>query len=153
MITEQLDNLIATSYAIVLYFSEKSDYLVKNHRIILINFWIIHIWWYFAYHILYHIRVSSSESDILIHRIPIYRIWILKYEFVDGFGTEIILSVYIPIYTVPSDIHPYVDLLISFERFKSRINYTQRKCFYVLGHLYFGYQLLSHTDNLMSRKQ
>jgi hypothetical protein len=77
-------------------FGEKSDYSVKNHQIILINFWIIYIWRYFAYHILYRIQVISSKSDILIRRIPIYRIWILKYGFGDGFGTEIILSVYIP---------------------------------------------------------
>jgi hypothetical protein len=80
-------------------FGKKTDYSVKNHRIILINFWIIHIWCYFAFHILYRIRVSNSESDILIRRIPIYRIWILKYRFGGGFGTEIILSVYIPTYT------------------------------------------------------
>jgi hypothetical protein len=80
-----------------LTFSEKIRlFSKKNHRIILINYRIIHIWRCFAYHILYHIRVLSSESDILIRRIPINRIWILKNGFGDGFGTEIILSVYIP---------------------------------------------------------
>jgi hypothetical protein len=40
---------------------EKSDYLVKNQQIILVNFQIIHISRYFAYHILYYIRLFGSE--------------------------------------------------------------------------------------------
>jgi hypothetical protein len=40
--------------------------------------------------------VFSLESDILIRRIPVNRIWILKNGFGDEFGTEIILSIYFP---------------------------------------------------------
>jgi hypothetical protein len=74
--------------------------LVKNHQIILINFQIIHILCYFAYHILYCIRVFDLESDVLIRRIPINRIWILKKGFGNRFGTETILSVYILVYAI-----------------------------------------------------
>jgi hypothetical protein len=74
---------------IILTFLEKMDYSIKNHWIILINFQIIHTRSYFAYHFLYRIQMFSSESDILIRRIPINRIWILKNGFGDRFGTEL----------------------------------------------------------------
>jgi hypothetical protein len=47
--------------------------------------------------------MNSLELDILIRRIPTYRIWILKYRFDDGFDTEIILPIYIPKHTVLPD--------------------------------------------------
>jgi hypothetical protein len=44
---------------------EKSDYLIKNQQIILVNFQIIYISHYFAYHILYYIRLFGSEIGSL----------------------------------------------------------------------------------------
>jgi hypothetical protein len=96
MIIKLVINLLIVVLYYLNLFGKKLDDSIKNHQIFLINYWIIHISRYFAYHILYHIRVLNSESDILIHQIAINRIWILKKRFGNRFGMEIILSVYIP---------------------------------------------------------